>query len=132
MPYKDKTKANKGATKWQKANPEKMKIIQRRYRIKNREKRMIAQKAQGVRYRLEAIAHYSKGENVCACCNENIVRFLTIDHIEINGAEHRRQYKINHIARWLKKMKYPKGFQVLCFNCNLGRAHNKGICPHKK
>ncbi len=27
---------------------------------------------------------------------------------------------------------FPPGFRVLCYNCNCGRNHNKGICPHKK
>lgn len=33
--------------------------------------------------------------------------------------------------QWLKDNKYPKGFQVLCTNCNTGRHRNGGICPHK-
>jgi len=37
----------------------------------------------------------------------------------------------NRIHRWLKKHKYPDGFQVLCFNCNVGKYLNKGTCPHK-
>ena len=31
---------------------------------------------------------------------------------------------------WLKNNNFPEGFQVLCFNCNCGKARNKGICPH--
>jgi hypothetical protein len=26
---------------------------------------------------------------------------------------------------------FPPGFQLLCSNCNHGRARNGGICPHK-
>lgn len=70
----------------------------------------------------------------CACCGEANVRFLTIDHINSDGAEHKRQTngKSQKIARWLKANNYPEGFQVLCYNCNCGRAMNDGICPHKE
>ena len=30
---------------------------------------------------------------------------------------------------------YPDGFQILCYNCNCGRAFNRdnhNICPHKE
>lgn len=27
--------------------------------------------------------------------------------------------------------KFPQGYQTLCFNCNSGKAINKGTCPHK-
>jgi hypothetical protein len=31
----------------------------------------------------------------------------------------------------LKRMGYPSGFRVLCWNCNNAREHNDGICPHE-
>ena len=71
------------------------------------------------------------GGRVCACCKIEILRFLTLDHIENDG------YKTKHLgggevlyAR-LKKEGYPSGFQPLCFNCNLGKARNGGVCPHQ-
>lgn len=27
---------------------------------------------------------------------------------------------------------YPKDIQILCYNCNLGREKNGGICPHQQ
>ncbi|MBA7683673.1 hypothetical protein ES703_92053 [subsurface metagenome] len=36
------------------------------------------------------VAHYSNNTNRCACCGESEVRFLTIDHINGNGSEHRK------------------------------------------
>jgi hypothetical protein len=53
--------------------------------------------------------------------------FLTIDHIENNGAEHRRQQrngqnKGHDIYAWLRKNNYPEGFQVLCYNCNCAKG----------
>lgn len=79
--------------------------------------------------RLEAIAHYG---GKCACCGESEVGFLSFDHIDGGGAEHRRKdptaYKI---ATWLIRNGFPEGFQLLCHNCNLGRHLNGGRCPHE-
>lgn len=61
----------------------------------------------------------------CVFCGESRIVFLTIDHIDGNGAEHRRQEKIStgsKTYRWLEKNGYPAGFQVACFNCNAAKA----------
>ena len=82
------------------------------------------------RLRLEAIAYYSNGKNVCACCDESEMKFLTIDHVNGGGKEHRRQMGPGTpIALWLKKNGYPPGFEILCFNCNCAKGAY-GICPH--
>ncbi|HZG54134.1 MAG TPA: hypothetical protein VEZ40_18675 [Pyrinomonadaceae bacterium] len=82
------------------------------------------------RNRIEAISYYSNGQNLCACCGENHLEFLTVDHIDGGGTAHKKQI-YHHTYRWLRKYKYPSGFRVLCFNCNLGRAI-KGYCPHER
>jgi hypothetical protein len=38
----------------------------------------------------------------------------------------------NSFYMWLIRRGFPVGFQVLCFNCNIGRSMNGGICPHKE
>ena len=88
--------------------------------------------------RRKVIEYYSKGTMQCNCCNENNLIFLTIDHINNDGAKHRKEINkgINSMSsynfyRWLINNNYPNGFQVLCFNCNIGKYHNGGICPHK-
>lgn len=83
--------------------------------------------------RLAAFEVY--GGPVCACCGEDQYEFLTIDHVNGDGAEHRRKLKKKHgyvveIYRWLKNNRYPEGFQVLCWNCNCAKAHF-GQCPHE-
>lgn len=80
--------------------------------------------------RLKVIAHYSNGLMCCACCNENTFQFLTIDHINNDGAEHRKTLK-NKIYWWLKINGYPEDFQVLCMNCNFAKGMY-GKCPHQK
>lgn len=75
----------------------------------------------------------------CKCCNESNIMFLTMDHINNDGASHRRSIngsengKGNHVQiyKWIKKNNFPGIFQVLCFNCNCGKAINGGICPHR-
>ncbi len=65
----------------------------------------------------------------CKCCGEKELVFLTIDHINGGGNKHRKIIGKN-IYVWLKKNNYPKGFQVLCWNCNAAK-HILGKCPHK-
>lgn len=81
--------------------------------------------------RLLALSMYSPaGEPECCCCGESETRFLTIDHIDNKGGEHRRLIGRAGIYGWLFQECYPSGFQTLCFNCNCGRAYNGGVCPH--
>lgn len=81
------------------------------------------------RVRMQVFTHYCKGTPCCACCKETHLEFLTIDHIDGNGAEHRRNLNTSSICRWLIKNNYPEGFRVLCMNCNfcLGVF---GYCAH--
>ena len=75
----------------------------------------------------EAIAYYG---GKCACCGEDRREFLCIDHTNGGGTQHRREIKgQGSIQLWLKKNGYPKGFRILCFNCN-GALGHWGYCPH--
>jgi len=87
--------------------------------------------------RLKVLIHYSGTPPHCQCpkCNEREIKFLTIDHINNNGAEHRKTLNLKSrssgdIYHWLIKNNFPEGFQVLCYNCNCGKARNNGVCPH--
>jgi hypothetical protein len=78
------------------------------------------------------LLHYSDDPlfPVCACCREDYIEFLSIDHMEGNGNKHRREDpEAVKIYRWLKKHAFPKGFRVLCMNCNFALGHF-GYCPH--
>lgn len=87
-------------------------------------------KQQGVELKSEVIKEYG---NECACCGEANINFLTIDHVNDNGAVERQVHGSGFsFYRALKRMGYPKdGYRVLCFNCNCGRRITGGICPHK-
>jgi hypothetical protein len=103
--------------------------------------------------REQVLQHYSNGTMQCACCGEAHTEFLTIHHINGDGAEHRRELARlrntrnkrsdkpeqgytkhnvgNEINRWLIKSNFPEGFSVLCLNCNAAK-HYYGECPHEK
>ena len=74
----------------------------------------------------------------CACCGETIPEFLTIDHVNYDGAEHRKtlvhgkRSPVDVILRWLRDNGYPKGFQILCWNCQWGKRKSGGVCPHQR
>lgn len=105
---------------WAKSNPEKVKAQGQAYRDKKR---------------AEVLAAYG---GKCACCGEDGEPFLTIDHVNGNGAEHRRQLnngKWRTVSSdifygWLRRNNYPEGFQVLCYNCNCAKRTEK-VCPHQ-
>jgi len=71
----------------------------------------------------------------CSCCGEVALEFLTIDHINNNGAEDRRQNGKKtggKLYRWLIKNNFPKEeYQLLCYNCNCSKGFF-GYCPHNK
>lgn len=83
------------------------------------------------RVRLEVISKYG---GRCVCCGEMNPLFLTIDHINNDGRLDRwlpGQTMSSH-SFYLKLRREPlrEDLQLLCFNCNLGRAMNGGVCPH--
>lgn len=102
----------------------------------SRERRYACQTRYEWSLRLKAFEAY--GGSYCACCGETEEKFLTIDHVNGNGNDHRRSISRDgnpasvKMYSWLTKNNYPLGFQVLCFNCNCGKYRNGGICPHQQ
>jgi hypothetical protein len=84
--------------------------------------------------RHDVLVHYSGGLPTCSCCGEKHEEFLSIDHINDDGADHRRMGIKSGCETylWLVNNDFPAGFQVLCMNCNFAKGHNSGGCPHKK
>lgn len=73
------------------------------------------------------------GNGSCSCCGECHLSFLSLDHVNGGGNRHRKQLGGSaNIYKRLRQLGYPKDppLAVLCFNCNLGRQLNGGICPH--
>lgn len=75
------------------------------------------------------------GDGHCSCCGETESTFLTLDHADDDGKRHRELTRSSgkHFYSWLKARGWPNQprLQVLCFNCNIGRAVAGGVCPHQ-
>lgn len=102
---------------------------------KNHPQRVIEIRKKGnLKVKLQCLIHYGGSPPKCACCGENNPKFLTIDHIDGGGESHRNIIKRYGGAfyYWLRRNGFPEGYQILCYNCNCGRAKNGGICPHNK
>ena len=80
--------------------------------------------------RLEVLAALG---GVCACCGESHVEFLTVDHVNGDGAEERKKIGTStNFFVYVKRSGYPRDrYQVLCYNCNCSKGHY-GYCPHEK
>lgn len=81
----------------------------------------------------QILDHYSRA---CVCCGETNPQFLTLDHINNDGSKQRRE--MGNVGRggytYYKHVidsGFPTDLQILCFNCNLGKNRNHGVCPHK-
>jgi hypothetical protein len=133
-----------------KAYKEKSREYSRQWKLNNKERARAIQRRSDRNTRLEVLQHYSELEvPECKCCKEQMFEFLQIDHINNDGANHRRELNMTQgdptqmdkegrkssmggtgFIYWLKKNGFPEGFQVLCANCNLGKRVNQ-YCPHE-
>lgn len=126
----------KRAAKRYKESPEKCRAVALKSYHKHREERLKQNKERDKERKDIVFTYY--GGYVCACCGEDEETFLTIDHIENDGAAHRKaisgqnRQSGQRLYRWIVKNGFPEGFQVLCMNCNFGKHQNGGVCPHEK
>jgi hypothetical protein len=77
----------------------------------------------------------------CACCGEDRLEFLTVDHVNGDGAEHKRKLGSHRPSKstgpyevysCIKKQGYPRDkYRVLCFNCNCSIGV-WGYCGHHR
>jgi hypothetical protein len=99
----------------------------------NRDERLARRRVQSrnINQRLKLRVYEAYG-NRCVCCGEDNLGFLSIDHINGGGRAHRQEVGGGvQLWRLIVKAGFPDDFQLLCYNCNLGRYHNGGTCPHK-
>ena len=103
-----------------------------KYRADNHEQVLKFLKERHRQNRLFALIAYGGNPPKCNCCGEDNIEFLSIDHVNNDGAKHRREIGGSAMLNyWLKQHNYPEGFQVLCYNCNSAKAYC-GYCPHNK
>ena len=114
----------KKSLEWNKKNPERHKV-----NVTKSSKKLT------VEAKIKVIEYYSGGTGKCACCPEKYIEFLTIDHINGNGNQHRREIKAAgqylKFYGWLIRNNFPEGYRVLCMNCNFARG-KYGYCPHER
>lgn len=93
-------------------------------------RKFIAHKKHG-QIKAEVIDAYG---SKCECCGESELGFLTLDHKNNDGKKQRASITLHasNFYIWLMKNDFPDnlGLRVLCANCNIGRQHNGGTCPH--
>ena len=120
---------------------ETLKEYQKRYRTENRERVAAVKKRATDAVRLECLQHYSSLHvPECRCCKETIFEFLQLDHVDGDGAAHKK-FMINHNGKnlfggamyyHLRKSGFPDQprLQVLCVKCNFGKRLGR-YCPHE-
>jgi hypothetical protein len=104
-----------GMAEWRRAHPGSQEVWNRKYYDKI--KKMV-------------FDHYGW---VCRCCGETEEAFLTIDHINNDGAQHSKRHNPDRNRRsykWYVKEGFPSDLQTLCWNCNSAKR-KYGECPHK-
>jgi len=129
--YKHKEKYNRRSKLWYQNNKEKAAMYSRKWDSEHREHVRKRERNYNARIKHMALEAYCDGDVECLCCGENHKIMLSIDHINRDGAAHRRIIGrgSDRLYAWLKKNNYPPGFRVLCINCNMTLGMT-GSCPH--
>lgn len=98
---------------------------------RNRDKHNEYRKEYRQKVKATVVASYG---GKCYCCGETNLDFLTIDHVNNDGAERKRKTSTEKtIFQHLYKREVDLDvYRVACFNCNCGRVRNNGVCPHSK
>lgn len=80
--------------------------------------------------RMAVFAHYGQ---FCQCCGETEPLFLAIDHGP--GAPSKKdnpeQNKVANLTKWVFDNGFPKGFRIMCHNCNMAVRYDRE-CPHQR
>lgn len=122
------------ARKSRAANPELYRSHRNKHRTANLELCRKQRTESGQRTKREVFEVY--GGAACVCCGETSLDMLNLDHVNNDGNTHRasisggKRLRSVDMYHWVKRNGYPKGFQVLCYNCNISKHRNGGVCAH--
>lgn len=80
--------------------------------------------------RTEALDAYG---GKCDCCGESTPEFLTLDHFNGDGKQHRKLLGgTGPIYIKLRQEGWPRDqIRLLCWNCNCATRYGR-VCPHKE
>ena len=109
------------------AEPEKFRAAWNKWSEANPGRQRELSRLHDQRLRESVIGAYG-GE--CSCCGERERDFLTIDHINGGGTQHRKQVHGKVYAQ-LRRDGFPPGYRVLCWNCNWA-FRLMDACPHRQ
>lgn len=104
--------------KWREEHREEYNKRLREY-MKPRSKRETAE------IKRRVLTHYSRGILACVKCGFSNIDALSIDHINGNGNQHRRELGDKRgvkFYKWLIAEEFPEGYQTLCMNCQFIKA----------
>lgn len=116
--------------RWKEANRERHRASSRAYGAAHRD--AISAKRKAARRAMKQSVLDAYG-GTCACCGEATFEFLTLDHVNGDGAAHRKVHgpgRSDKVYAELIGAGFPAGYRVLCFNCNSARGFY-GYCPHR-
>lgn len=111
-----------------KASPEKQKARHRKWYLANKATSNARSRENDRAVRRLVIEAYG---GKCACCSEDRIEFLAIDHINGGGRKHRKSIGGRNFYRWVRDSGFPGDFRVLCHNCNMSLGFY-GYCPHNR
>jgi hypothetical protein len=98
-------------------------IYHHNYYIKNKKRYIESFRKSKFKLKIEVI---EKLGGKCIKCGENYHEFLTIDHVNNNGSEHRKL--IGSIYRMIRHSTDLSDYQLLCWNCNCSKNINDELC----
>lgn len=101
----------------------------KRYTAEHPEIKRAAHVRRKEEYLAIVVAHYGGG---CYCCGESNPLFLTLDHINDDGAKERKTRKGgSQFYATVIREGFPTNLRLACWNCNCARYYRGGICPHQ-
>ena len=109
-------------------NPELYKEQGRKSYARNIEAMRMRARRQKAMLKAELLTAYG---GRCMCCGETAPEFLSIDHANGDGQEHRKRVGSGGVWGDLRRQGYPReGYRLLCMNCQFGTMRGKA-CPHQ-
>jgi hypothetical protein len=119
---KNKDKIKKQAKTYRDKHPHRGVGQYRKYK----EKRLIYGFNRRAKVKNEVLTYYGNERCACVRCGFTDLRALTIDHINGNGADHRKENRYvrgNHVYEW---------YQTLCMNCQMIKRSENHECSKNK